>query len=888
MKSILSFLFSILCFLSFSQWNAISSEKLPVDSWIQTHTCTYYELNFTELIDELKDAPLHQLGISNSSKTIIQIPLPNGEFHSFYVYESPIMEEELMNKFPDFKTFIVQNVKNPTLKGRIDYTHKGFHAMLFSTEGTIYIDPIAGDVNHIYQSYYKKDFITDKTQDCISHDEVLEDLSIENEHKQLKLDNGSQLRTYRIAVSATGEYTQFHGGTVADGLAAIVTSINRVNTVYERDFSIRLILIGNNDQVVHTNPNSDPFSNPSNASQNLTDNRNSLNSIIGESNYDIGHVVGREGSGLAGFRVVCSNSNFSHKANGTTGIGNPIGDPFDIDYLAHEIGHQFGGSHTFNGSSGSCATNISNQSAYEPGSGTTIMAYAGICPPQNTQNFSDDHFHIRSLVQVVDFIEGQGGFCAVATTNSNQIPSVSIVDPENLTIPISTPFELEALGSDNDGNFLTYCWEQYDRDQQGHPDNPVGNSPLFRSFSPTLSPIRVFPQLDDIVNNTQTLGEILPDYTRSMRFRVTVRDNATGSGAFVDETYDIDVNAIAGPFLVTNPNTNITWDAGSSYTVEWDVANTDAAPINCTTVDVFLSLDGGYSYPITLVTNVPNNGTTTVTAPNLTTTQARVKIKASNNVFFDISNQDFTINIDCNSVDPQITLDENIPNVTWCLNSNGQLYVSASSNIAITSYQWYKDGAIINGATDSVLTVPNVQLTDGGGYYCSISNGCTTINTNTATVFITSNAIVPVITQIGNELHSSLAVGNQWYLNGNLLPGETNSFITISSNGTYNVKSIAGDCSAFSEAYTVGLKDLQIVSAIYLFPNPGNGTVNVQIEEWNEDVELRVIDVLGKTIDQSITFKGQTIVNLNHLAKGVYYFHLTSGDYQATVKYLKK
>jgi hypothetical protein len=895
-KLVLSFSFSLLLLGMFAQtyWTQSTTTAFQKDAQINALDAAYYYLDLANFKQALFQAPL-KMNNYQISNVIIELPLANGSVDKFMVFEAPIMEAGLAAKFPEMKTFIFESMSNRLTYGRADITHKGFHIMLFSEEGTQFIDPFSQLSNQEYIVYFKKNFVTSKSlPNCLSVDEEIlekvdQSLDFHNDamlNKSAKSSNGGILRIYRIAISATAEFTQFHGGTVVDGLAAVLTTVNRVNSVYEREFTARLVLVANNDLIIYTDASTDPFGNPNNSGQLLGENQNSIDNVIGSANYDVGHVVGRSGSGLASFGVVCRNS----KAQGTTGISNPIGDPFDIDYVAHEIGHQFAGSHTFNGSSGSCSGNISSNSAYEPGSGTTIMAYAGICSPQNTQNNSDDYFHGRSFSQVLTYTTvSQGNNCPVKINTGNSIPDLIILSQTGLTIPKSTPFELKASITDLNGDAVTYCWEQYDTGPQGAPNSPTGNAPLFRSFSPTINPTRTFPQISDIVNNTQTMGEILPDYSRGMTFRITARDNVPGGGAVNNDEIDVDVTATSGPFLVLSPNTAITWTAGDPYEVTWDVANTTASPVSCDSVNVLLSTDGGYTFNIILASNIPNMGTTTIIAPFALSTKARVRVEAADNIFFDISDTDFDIESNCNAIDPSITFDEPIPNTTWCVNTLGQLNFSATSpDLLITSYQWFHNGNLINGANASTLSINNVQLSDEGSYYCTMSNGCNTVSTNTSTVFITSNSIVPIITQVGNQLQSSLGFGNQWYLNGVLLPGETDQFITINQGGAYTVSSVAGSCSASSAAFVTAIKDINAIANISIMPNPSQGVFNITIGNWTENVEAEVFNLLGQAVLVKHSFRYNTKLNLSTQTNGLYIVKLSSDGYAGTFKIVKE
>ncbi|HRH67767.1 MAG TPA: zinc-dependent metalloprotease family protein, partial [Bacteroidia bacterium] len=415
-----------------------------------------------------------------------------------------------------------------------------------------------------------------------------------------------------------------------------------VTGVYELEVAIRLVLIANDSLLIYTNSSTDPYTNGSGSTM-LGQNTTTINTVIGTANYDIGHVFSTGGGGVAGLGVVCNSTN---KARGVTGNSAPVGDSFDIDYVAHEMGHQFGGNHTFNSITGSCNGNRAASAAYEPGSGTTIMAYAGICGADNTQAHSDAIFHTKSFDEIVIYsTTGTGNTCPVTTATGNTLPVITSAGA-NYTIPFSTPFSLTGAATDANGDALTYLWEEYDLEPAGSaPNSPTGNSPIFRDFVPTSSPTRIFPRIQDIVNNTQTLGEILPSYARTLNFRFTVRDNRAGGGGVnhPDTTVKVVVAVTSAPFTVTAPNTAVTWNTGTVQTVTWQVGGSDLAPVSCANVNILLSTDGGYTYPFTLLSNTPNDGSQAITVPVALTTQARIKVEGAGNIFFDISNVNFTI-----------------------------------------------------------------------------------------------------------------------------------------------------------------------------------------------------------------------------------------------------
>ncbi len=600
---------------------------------IPTLKAEFYQLNLQKL----------NQSIHNQGKTkAVTIPYPDNSYGEFLISAVPVMSPQLAARYPQIKTYSGKNVATGEII-RVDITPKGFHALIFSKKGQIYIDPVEQNNTDKYQVYYRKDFSkAEKHSQFIEEEPIIFDQRRFDaaqrliESKQIERPSGTQLRTYRIAIATTGEYTEFHGGTVVDALSAMVTTMNRVNGIYERDAAIRMVLVANNDQIIFTNPDTDPFTNNSAGSM-INEVPAEINSTIGNNNYDIGHGFSTGAGGLAGLGVVCT----SGKARGVTGTNSPIGDPFDVDYVAHEIGHQFGAPHTFNGDVGSCSGgNRSAGSAYEPGSGSTIMAYAGICGSQNLQNNSDSYFHVASLDAIHAYSQtGSGNNCAQITNTGNSVPLVN-AGSGGFSIPISTPFQLNGSATDPDDDLIVYNWEQFNLGPAGGPNTPAGNAPIFRSFSPTPDSFRVFPQISDLLNNTQTIGELLPNYSRDLTFRLIARDVRSVAGVAYDQI-SFKVSDEAGPFTV-NDITG-TYSGIDSIDITWDIANTTNSTINCQTVNIFLSDDGGETFDYLLLENTPNDGFERVLLANVTAPNARIKVAAADNIFFNITNTTFSI-----------------------------------------------------------------------------------------------------------------------------------------------------------------------------------------------------------------------------------------------------
>jgi hypothetical protein len=602
------------------------------------------ELNTKAMSDFLKEAPLEFTDLARSTSLILSLPMADGSFAEFEVFESPVMAVGLAARYPNIKTYGGRGVTDTRAHVRLDLTNHGFHAMVLSPRGDVFIDPVSNESNGYYLVYDKKDLPREYAYDCLLKDEenIYRD-NIESPAVEYR-SSGEQLRVYRLALACTGEYAATKGGTISGALSGMVTSINRISGIFESELAIRMQLIENDTQLIYLNSSSDPYTNFDGYVM-LDENQNAIEDVIGSANYDIGHVFSTGGGGIAGLGVVCINS---QKAWGVTGLPNPVGDAFDVDYVAHEMGHQFGANHTFNSTSGACGGgNRSASTAYEPGSGSTIMSYAGICSPNDLQPHSDPFFHSVSYDEIMNYTTlYDGATCPVMVETGNTVPVAEA--GSDYSIPFKTFFKLTGSGSDADGDSLSYMWEEMDKGADCNMNTPIGNAPSFRSFKPDSVPYRFFPKLSSIVTGIVSNGETLPTYARSLKFRFIVRDNQLDGGGLTYDENMVTLSVIntATPFKVSYPNASESWGIGTPYTVSWDVSSTDAAPINCSQVHILLSLDGGYTYPVTLLSNTANDGSETIFLPldsTLFTNNARVMVQSVGNVFFDISDQNFTI-----------------------------------------------------------------------------------------------------------------------------------------------------------------------------------------------------------------------------------------------------
>ncbi len=605
-------------------------------------------LDAAALDQRLAQTPLETVdGITmDAPEVVLALPTPDGDLERFTVVESPVMEPGLALWLTErgwpMRTFSARSLDRPGATARLDWGGPGgFHAVVQSPTGTYYVDPETPGSYDRHVSYHKRDNRSDQPQQCEGHD--IQDLPLKSDVRSrthTDLGRGAstegRLRTYRLAYAVAGNYTErFANGSVVTAQANVITIINRVNAIFERELSVRFIVIADNPDIVYADADTDPYDTNS-VSGMLSENQDNLDAVIGAANYDVGHVMYRGNSGIATLGTPCRNGS---KARGVSGVWRATGDSIVVDMIAHELGHQFRAWHTFNSNIGNCSTsNRTANSAWEPGSGTTIMSYSGICGADNIQSFSNDYFHAGSLDDMLDYVAGSGSCAATPSAGNPNAPVVTATGGH--TLPIGTPFELDIdSASDADGDSLTFTWEQFDLGEAATlADGDQGDNPIVRSLPPGAATHRV-------VDGSRK-GDILPTTTRALNFRVTVRDNHPGGGRLGEANITLNVDAGSGPFLVDFPNGGEDFSSLDAPVIRWDVAGTNGAPVNAATVDILLSTDGGDTYAEVLAIGVPNDGMQRVNLPEVDTTQARIKIRARDNVFFDVSDSAFSIRLE--------------------------------------------------------------------------------------------------------------------------------------------------------------------------------------------------------------------------------------------------
>jgi len=898
MKKTLLSLFALLCFtLIFGQKdNLWTPTKNLTNKEIKANkraisTPTLFNLDVDKLKQIISESPRKTTKLSKSAVTV-SFPISESEFQNFSIYKTSNFSPELEAAHPEIATYYGESVDGKSAKIYFSISPLGLSSMqLRLGKEAVFVEPYDNN-NSTYVVYKKSDKGISKNKfECATSAKSSTDGL--NMGRILSADDGL-LRTYRLALSCTGEYTQYFGGTKALALAAMNNTMTRVNGVFENDFAIRLVLIPEQENIIFTSASTDPYSNATTGADGAwnTELMNVLHGTtygIGDSKFDIGHLFGASGGGgNAGcIGCVCNNSTtydateqwYWYKGQGYTSPADnvPSGDSFDIDYVAHEIGHQFGGNHTFTDSEEYTIAQV------EPGSGSTIMGYAGITT-EDVQAHSDPYFHAVSIQQITEYVKSTSGSCSVNTPTGNNAPAANA--GADFTIPKSTPFMLTGSASDTNGDALTYTWEQMDVQNStiSNPSATKTTGPAFRSYSPTTSPVRYFPKMSSVLNGaTTTAGlelnvEVLPSVSRTLKFRFTARDNkANGAGNAYDDMV-VTVNSSYGPLTVTSQNAaGISYPQGSSQNVTWNVANTNTLAAN---VDILLSTDSGNTWS-TLITGTPNDGTQSVTIPNITSNTCRFMVKASGNIFFNVNTANFSITAPDTEVPTAPTLSANNTTSTKTTLS----WTGATDNVAVASYDIYKDGTLVANSTTSPYTVTGLSASTSYVFTVKAKDASNNISVSSNAVTVTTLAqdteapTAPSLsasgtTNVSTTLTFTGATDNigvtayEIYKDGALIATVNNSPYTVnglSASTTYiftvKAKDDAGNVSPLSNAVSVTTLAAPAATELYI-SEYYEGTSNNKVLEITNPT-LSAISLSGYSIKKQSNGSGAWSFELN-------------------------
>jgi len=738
MKKIFTTLFSLgMIAGAYAQWSPTSMKG---DKLRNTKVTNYYSLDIDAIRSQLANA--QETG-KNSKAVIINLPTLDGKIEKFAVYSLPVVDKSMADRY-QLGSYTGVKVDDPTVYVRFSISPYDFQGMMFRNGQYEFIEP-QNKEKSVYGVFPKTNKPTEgKAFECKTSESFLSKKQIDAlaqstdfTHSVTDFNKASdkKYRTYRLAISVTGEYTQYFGG-VPQAAAAINATMTRVNGVFEKDFAIHLNVL-DLPQLIYTNAATDPYSDASSGASGAwnLEIQQTLTSVIGNAAYDIGHLFGRSGGGGSAGDVgnVCRNpsSNSDEESKGSAftspGSGGPEGDNFDIDYVAHEMGHQFGADHTFSHGIHPAPNNTAHM---EPGSGSTIMGYAGITSA-DVQAHSDAYFHVRSIEQVQTYVNTQS--CDVNTNITNNPPVIAALPSK--TIPKGTAFVLTASATDSENDALTYTWEEYDRATSAITTVTGNNTtgPKFRSLTGSALPYRYFPKLSNVLNGTlssATDWEAVPTVARAMNFRVTVRDN---NPDVKQQQTQIGSQAINvgndGPFKVTS--TKVYNNSPAAFT--WDVANTAAAPYSVSNVKIDYTMDNGANWTV-LSASTANDGTENLSFASIpTNSQVIVRVSAIDNVFYAVGKVTVSTMVNCDGTAPAGLVANNITQtgakIDWEAVANAT-YILRYKKAADTN--WTE----VNNLATNTYTIAGLTLNTP--YNVSVATICSgTVGTYAAADFTT-------------------------------------------------------------------------------------------------------------------------------------------------------
>ncbi|MFV5687623.1 reprolysin-like metallopeptidase [Flavobacterium sp. ZT3R25] len=860
-----------------SPWKRIDQNKVAFSDKISPKLSADNQLLFK--LDEVAIKqflePL-QNNTAKENRIEISIPNMNGVLEKFSVWEFSNFEPELQVKYPDIRAYNGIGITDRNASLYFSFSPKGIQTMILRGDsGSEFIEQDSKDKT-VYVLFNSKN----RTRGSLPFSCKTEDVALNKQllNKTSKISASNKVfKTLKLALSCTGEYAAYFGGTVAGALVGMNATMTRVNGVFNKDLAVKLNIIANNNLIIYTNAATDPYSNATAGAGGAWNQelQSTLTSTITDGGYDIGHLFGATGSGgnSGCIGCVCVNPTTADplaKGSAFTSPADakPQGDTFDIDFVAHEMGHQLGAQHTFSYTLEGTGVNV------EPGSGSTIMGYAGITD-YDVQTNSDDYFAYASIKQIQDNLAAKT--CPVSTAISNNPPTISA--GSDYTIPNGTAFKLTGTGSDIDGDAISYCWEQNDTATTTSGANSIAlptkaDGPLFRSLYPMSSPIRYMPSYNTVLSGKlTTTWESVSTIARTLHFTLTGRDNTTAAIGTAQTNTDEMIVTVSGtgPFAVTSQNTeNLSWSQGTTQTVTWSVNGSNAFA-GSTNVNIKLSTDGGLTFSTILVSATPNDGSQTITVPNVTAKKCRILIEPTANIYYAINSKPFaigyTVASSCNTY--AFATPFPIP--------ESPTYTSKTVNVP-SSTGTVSDVNFAVGFTHSYLSDVQIEVVSPQG---------TTVKLFERSCGDTNNSLILNYDDLGGILACGTTTAQTVApfeplsaFNGQDQQGVWTLRVRdayTANTGTLNSASI----TICTETFTLAAPDFQI-NDLVLYPNPNKGNFNLKFtSDSTSTSKILVHDLLGRKIFEKefgIQQNFNENIQLKNVQSGLYLLTVIDGD----------
>jgi subtilisin-like proprotein convertase family protein len=872
-----------------STWSMLENDRAVTSALVRTSPYSenqklflLNEAEFKQSLSQVADRASGQAGVA------VTLPNINGQLETFLVWESSNFEPGLQAKYPEIRAYVGKGISDPQAKLYFSFSPIGLETMVFRGDGSNEFIEAYTKNHDVYVVFDSKTRIKGNLPFNCGTNDIALNQSV-NKNAVSVQSSAQTYKTMRLALSCTGEYGTYFGGTVAGALAGMNASMTRVNGVYEIDLAVKLLIIANDDLVIYTDASTDPYSASATGSAGTWNGElmNTLHSILGDSVFDIGHLFGGDGGGgNAGcIGCVCTNTlstgggaTDSYKGSGFTSPYDaiPVGDNFDIDYVAHEMGHQMGANHTFSHTTENNTVNV------EPGSGSTIMGYAGITGTTDVQAHSDAYFAYKSIAQIQSNLGTKT--CPISYTAAST-PAFTNTKPTvnagaDYVIPISTAFKLTGTASDTAGEVLSYCWEENDDAgaaslgaTASFPSPTKTNGPNFRSRAPLAVPVRYFPPLASVLaGSLTTTWETVSSVARALNFSLTVRDNVLGGGQTNTDAMLVTVNASAGPFTVTSQaTTGINWIAGSTETITWNVANTTALA-GSANVNIKLSTDGGLNFDTVLAANTPNDGTETITVPSLSSLNCRILVEPVGNIYYAVNSKAFTLGASC---------------YTYSATPNAAIADSPGTTAGTTTSSTINVGEAIT--INNMKVNLKINHTKIGDLVVKITHPDGTIRTlwnRSCNSAVYSGIDITFADGTGAIACASPAVGtHNASQSASALAGFNNKTsagnwtLTVTDNSATNTGTLVSwgldfGCTLATSIYEIA--DLSI------YPNPNRGNFTIQFDNAaSNTIKVDVYDMRGRKIFDN-SYPTETNFNqniqLNNTESGVYLVSITDGS----------